>query len=230
MLLKFETNTKNIVHCFVTHGNIITNKSERSGDACCFVSVANCKETWRNLRIVFTRHCKKPLSGPASQKKRGTWLLEAMQFVRPYIQTKHGHKKPMNQPSPSKSSAATDAEMEKSVVMENTTFENKDVECAINVNEDSEQTRAPPLKKMKKENVRLYVDTRVMEYIKSKQQSKKDNSKQQFLLSLLPDLEQMNDRQMRQFRTRVSVLIDEILSVEFAPTTTVASSPTSDVD
>jgi hypothetical protein len=117
--------------------------------------------------------------------------------------------------------------MEKPAVMENTTFENKDVECATNLDEDPEQTRVPPLKKIKKENLRVYVDTCVMEYIKSKQQSKKDNSKQQFLLSLLPDLEQMNDRQMRQFRTRVSVLIDEILSVEFAPTTTVASSPTS---
>jgi hypothetical protein len=43
-----------------------------------------------------------------------------------------------------------------------------------------------------------------MEYTKSKQQSKKENPKQQFLLSFLPDLEQMNDRQTRQLRTSLS--------------------------
>jgi hypothetical protein len=117
--------------------------------------------------------------------------------------------------------------MERPEVMENAAFENKDAECARNVIKDSEQMRVPPLKKIKKENLHVDVDTCVMEYIISKQQSERENYKQKFLLSLLPDLEQMNDKQMRQFQTRVSLLIDEILSVDFAPTPTVAGSPSS---
>jgi hypothetical protein len=191
-----------------------------------FVSVANCKGTWRNLRIVFTRHCKKSPSGSASKKKRRSWLVEAMQFVQPYIQTKQGHYKPSNLPSTSRSSTTVDAEIENPAVIKNT-FENKSLECVKNLDEDSAQSRLTDLKETKKESLRVDVDNCVMEYITSKQQSKKESSKQRFLLSLLPDLEQMNDRQMRQFRTRVSLLIDEILSVEFTHTTATASSPTS---
>lgn len=55
--------------------------------------------------------------------------------------------------------------------------------------------------------------TNVMEYIKKKEQPKdEENPKKLFLLSVLPDLELMNDRQMRRFRTKVSEMIDEILS------------------
>jgi hypothetical protein len=49
--------------------------------------------------------------------------VEEMQFVRLYIQNKQGREKPGNLSS-SKSSIAVDAEMEKPVVMESTTFEN----------------------------------------------------------------------------------------------------------
>jgi len=48
--------------------------------------------------------------------------------------------------------------------------------------------------------------------LKKGQPKAEESPKKLFLLSLLPDLELMNDRQMRRFRTKVSELIDEILS------------------
>jgi hypothetical protein len=66
--------------------------------------------------------------------------------VRPHIQTKQDLKEPSNLPS-SKSLIAIDAEIKKPVVTENTTLENKDVECARNFDKDPERARLPPLKK-----------------------------------------------------------------------------------
>jgi secreted Zn-dependent insulinase-like peptidase len=51
----------------------------------------------------------------------------------------------------------------------------------------------------------------VINYIKAKKASQLENYRQQFLVSLLPDVEEMDARQFRKFRKRVSDLIEEIL-------------------
>jgi hypothetical protein len=61
------------------------NRSERSVDACYFVSVTKCKET--GVFGVFTRHCIKHRSVSVPEKESGCFLFEAMQFVRTYIHT-----------------------------------------------------------------------------------------------------------------------------------------------
>jgi hypothetical protein len=43
--------------------------------------------------------------------------------------------------------------------------------CVRNLDKDQEQTRLPPLKNVKKENVRFHVGIYVMEYIKFEQES-----------------------------------------------------------
>ncbi|KAL4706601.1 hypothetical protein ACJJTC_009013 [Scirpophaga incertulas] len=64
-----------------------------------------------------------------------------------------------------------------------------------------------------------------IEYLKTKQarieinQDLEQQPKKMFLLSLLPDLENMSDRQMRMFKTRVMRLIENILDDSLLPAT-----------
>lgn len=64
-----------------------------------FFTAKECKESWRNLRIVYTRALKKPPSGSGVKKK--TWyLLENMNFLKPYININLDKYLPGNLPSP----------------------------------------------------------------------------------------------------------------------------------
>jgi len=64
-----------------------------------FVVAKECKESWRNLRIVYTRALKKPPSGSGLKNK--TWyLLENMNFLKPYINIALDKSLPGNLPSP----------------------------------------------------------------------------------------------------------------------------------
>lgn len=67
------------------------------------------------------------------------------------------------------------------------------------------------MKKKKNSNNITSVDECVIDYIKAKQRTSEENPKKLFLLSLLPDLNEMNNTQFRKFRTQVNVLIDDIL-------------------
>lgn len=67
------------------------------------------------------------------------------------------------------------------------------------------------MKKKKNSNTITSVDECVIDYIKAKQRTSEENTKKLFLLSLLPDLNEMNYTQFRKFRTQVNVLIDDIL-------------------
>lgn len=51
-----------------------------------------------------------------------------------------------------------------------------------------------------------------MDYINAKQRPPDENPKILFLLSLLPDLNEMNTTQFRKFRSQVNGLIDNILN------------------
>ncbi|KAG8292252.1 hypothetical protein J6590_044742 [Homalodisca vitripennis] len=59
-------------------------------------SAKECKETWRNMRIVFTRNIKLLPSGAKAKKK--PWpLLQTMMFLKPYVTAK-GNDQPSNLP------------------------------------------------------------------------------------------------------------------------------------
>ena len=65
-------------------------------------------------------------------------------------------------------------------------------------------------KKKRKKNTD--VDECVVNYIRSKTESRESNPRRLFLLSLLPDLEEMDNNQFRAFRQQVITLIDNTLT------------------
>jgi hypothetical protein len=80
---------------------------------------------------------------------------------------------------------------------------------------DKEQSRRDSTENLKEENKKISdkfdVDQYVINYIKSKQDTQLESYRRQFLVSLLPDVEEMDASQFRLFRKRVGDLIEEIL-------------------
>eukprot|EP00102_Acyrthosiphon_pisum_P026116 XP_016663326.1 PREDICTED: uncharacterized protein LOC107884860 [Acyrthosiphon pisum] len=138
-------------------------------------------------------------------------MIKEMDFIRPYVNAKNNHDLPSNLPPlPSPEQQNDD---EEDIMQSEQNLEV--VDDGINENNDLiiPQPTTDSLEKKKKNTFNTDdVDKCVMEYIKKKRQPKAEESpKKLFLLILLPDLELMNDRQMRHFRTKVSEIIDEIL-------------------
>lgn len=69
---------------------------------------------------------------------------------------------------------------------------------------------SPLKKKIYKSDINS-MDPNVLKYYKEKRCSEDENSKKQFLLSLLPDINEMNRTQYRMFRSQVNKLINSIL-------------------
>jgi len=141
-----------------------------------------------------------------------------MQFIRPYLNLKKGNSLPANLPSPTNDN---DNDQDASSYQDNynntdlcnsiTTIEEIPSTSTSNIVENNIISIEPPLKKKKNSNNITSVDECVINYIKSKQLTLDENPKRLFLLSILPDLNEMYNTQFRQFRTKVNVLIDNIL-------------------
>jgi hypothetical protein len=215
-----------------------------------YVSVKDCKETWRNLRIVFARNLRKAPAGSRARKKK-YYLLEKMQFLRPYLNIKVEKSLPVNQPSPTNIDHEQEPnELQSSALHEKTyneefnqnitykefnqqtDYEEADQHAAsgkhrlIMDNEQSRRHSTECLKEEKKKKCdKLDVDQYVINYIKSKKASQLENYRRQFLVSLLPDVEEMDASQFRQFRKRVGNLIEEILEPN-SSTPQTATTPT----
>lgn len=189
-------------------------------------TIQQCKDTWRTLRITFTRSIKLPPSGRGAKKfsQKTNDMIKKMNFIRPYI--KNRQDLPSNLPRlPSPESQDTNSG-EKIIGVEDIvpeghlTFprkENEDVieppaNAATPQQKRSKQIESPTTKKRKLQPDKdCEVNSYVMDYLRQKQVDS-DNPKRLFLLSLLPDLEQMDNHQMRHFRCKVSQLIDDILT------------------
>lgn len=142
-----------------------------------------------------------------------------MQFIRPYLNLKKGNSLPGNLPSPTH-----DNDNDQDASSYQDSYNNTDLCNNITITEEIPSTSTnnivenkvvdvePPLKKKKNSNNITSVDECVIDYIKSKQQrTSEENPKKLFLLSLLPDLNEINNTQFRKFRNQVNVLIDDIL-------------------
>lgn len=178
------------------------------------------------MRIVYTRAIKKPPSGSGVNNKNKTWYLsENMNFLKPYINITLDKSLPGNLPSPPNNEEFQEFEEENSTELnrsdirndiENSTYDVSSCSISADTNADTTKTTSqyamgPPQKKKKTQ-----VDTAddcIINYIQSKSNKppKEDNAKKLFLLSLLPDLEEMNTVQFRAFRRNVGNLIDRTL-------------------
>lgn len=172
-----------------------------------------CKETWRNLRIVFTRNIKHPPSGSKAKKK--SWpLLQSMMFLKSYVTAK-GNDLPGNLPSPP--SQSLEAVDDSAPVIESQGVEEPDVESEetgtgnepINPPSQGTGSMRPPPKKKKKIQTNA-ADEIIMDYIQTKSNASRDTPRKNFLLSLLPEVEEMTTRQFKIFRREIVSLIDRI--------------------
>ena len=191
-----------------------------------------CKETWRNLRTVFTRTLKKPPSGSGAQKKK-YYLVDSMQFLLPYVNTKLDASLPGNLPSPptTHNEQCEINDIQDNIVTVNVgekvidqTYSGK-IDAIDEGNEASESVISQQsnnvqnktsnannsIERQKKRKKNTDADECVVNYIRSKTESKGSNPRRLFLLSLLPDLEEMDNNQFRAFR-QVITLIDNTLT------------------
>lgn len=154
-----------------------------------------------------------------------------MQFLRPYLNIKLEKSLPVNHPSPTNinhehelNGVQCSALPEKSYDDEFSQNGYKEFHQQTNYEADHSAGRGKrryivdnelSTQGLKEENKKkcdkLDVDQYVINYIKAKKASQLENYRWQFLVSLLPDVEEMDASQFRQFRKRVSDLIEEIL-------------------
>lgn len=185
-------------------------------------SVAICKEKWRNLRTVFLRHLRKktPSGSQADQFSKKYYLNDAMQFLMPFI--KSGRKQLGNliaqQP-------VRDVNIFDDVSVDESSNQTLNLEIVHDqsVSQPTLNTSSNNIsqQKNKKKNVskETDVDSCFIEYFNSKKQKTKESSAdEKFLLSLLPDVEQMNQSQKRRFKREVLAVIDSIFEEPTAST------------
>lgn len=154
-----------------------------------------------------------------------------MQFLIPYISTKNDGSLPGNLPSPPTTSneQCETNEIQDDIVTDNimdTVVDQTDSRTIDEVNEASgsvisqqaNYTKSKPssaissMERPKKINKNADVDECVIKYIRSKTESIESNPRRFFLLSLLPDVEEMDSNQFRSFRQQVINLVDNTLA------------------
>nr|CAD7460045.1 unnamed protein product [Timema tahoe] len=192
------------------------------------LTLAGCKERWKNLRTVFVRKLKPALGGSTRRGKRAYYLKESMRFLLPHLKVVHNTHNPEHFLSPIKADNSGDVEEE---------FESDPLN--IPVDDEDELPGASGLQQYydppppedcphglvgrmsaascadERENCPNLTDSRsFIEFLNLEKgrTTCDDDPRKQFLLSLLPDIKQMTDVQMRRFKIKVLNLVEDILS------------------
>lgn len=166
------------------------------------VSVPYCKEKWKNLRCVFVRKLKPSPAGSSKKASKPYYLSKFMSFVLPYIKTNSVCDDVSgNVPSP-------------------TQPENDDAQSTTDFPEPSNKLRKytenEQTQPVKKQKIKLYEPDKSTECLKARgmeNTSTNENPRKMFLLSLLPEISDMTENQMKIFRRKVLQLIDDISNV-----------------
>lgn len=173
--------------------------------------VSLCKEKWKNLRTVFVRNMKPASSGSSRKAKKPYYLNEYLQFLLPYVKPNTDITNPENLPSPTSDNEITFENNEQS----DTEVQDEDIiqqdkyltDKIINIEEPNYEKGRLPLvqecnqgkgnKKKRKLDV-SEVDQSFIDFVNmKKEKSCETDPRKMFLLSLLPDIKNMTDQQMR---------------------------------
>jgi hypothetical protein len=191
-----------------------------------FVSVADCKEKWKNLRTAFSRSQKKLPSGSAAKEKKKYYLSDVMQFIIPFIKSRSQSR---NLPDPP---SETDFEVEPSecsqAVIEGTkpnqsgtviTSSEEGTENSLEA-EQSSNEEPLPFKKPHHTSQKLgrvpnsvsdEADKCFIEFVKHQTTTTLHSADHDFLKSLLPDMQKLTDRRNRKFKRLTLELLDNLL-------------------
>ncbi|PSN29512.1 hypothetical protein C0J52_28211 [Blattella germanica] len=169
-----------------------------------------CKEKWRNVRSVFLRHIKSSTSVRSHKKMKPYYLFDTMQFLIPYTKVPVS---PQNETTPEIS-----YELKHESDIETETSEHHEHE---NLPQDTSNTLTMPLSSPKQKSKKRAIDDVLIHYLKRKisdgdnisnENTRKREAIKMFLLSLIPELEEFSDAQMKIFKRRALHLIDDISS------------------
>ncbi|XP_026750147.2 uncharacterized protein LOC113510811 [Galleria mellonella] len=158
------------------------------------LSVGECKEKWKNLRYGFIRSLKPNADGSVKKKY---YLHDDMEFVLPFV-------KPL-----SKQFGLVQTPIENDTDDE---YLDNQVESGQSpqqhyLESDMQQNLEPPRKKIRLQ----YENNAKILHQKHCPAERFDESRKMFLLSLLPEINELTESQMRAFRRKVLSLIDEIV-------------------
>ncbi|XP_076655286.1 uncharacterized protein LOC143360381 [Halictus rubicundus] len=159
--------------------------------------VADCKEKWRNIRNGFVRSLKPAASGSSAKQRRQYYLHDVMQFVLPFVKPITHIEKCGKIPTP------PNEEIQQTEDRDDTTTDTTD-----DMDREIQNENTSRRKKLKFNEM----DEMFIKYLERKTKNSTEDHRKMFLLSLLPDLHKLTDSEMREFKMKTLMSIDEILS------------------
>ncbi|KAL1489755.1 hypothetical protein ABEB36_013690 [Hypothenemus hampei] len=144
-------------------------------------------------------------SGSSAKAKKPYYLHDVMKFVLPYVRPVQHSENTGN---------ISQVDLNTNLPQSNeydSLFNDNDLEKNIeqNVNETTE--RQPKCTQERLRNENSDVDNAILQYVNEKRKNKaiKDDRKM-FLLSLLPDIENLSERNLRQFKIKTFLLLEQM--------------------
>lgn len=165
--------------------------------------VSYCKEKWKNIRNGFVRSLKLAASGSSTRQKKPYYLHDVMQFVLPFVKPASNTRISGSQLSPPTVET----------IIEETKHDDADTD---------DDTRAflsaqkdDPLAGRQNKRVKPCASDVDQLCANCSQQNASnphaDDYRKSFLISLLPDVHRLSDDEMREFKMKVLMVLDEIL-------------------
>ncbi|GAB6022256.1 hypothetical protein CHUAL_006388 [Chamberlinius hualienensis] len=163
-------------------------------------TVRNCKDRWKNLRTVFVRKRKQPPS--ESNRRKLYYLNDAMQFINPFIKFQGNDDSPSNlsEENPPILSCVYEETKESSggeFFSHDRETEDEEMCCTL-LSKNIKSIAKRSCEKRKSTACDVF-----MEYIleKKKRMNKQpESNRRAFILSLMPDIENMTDSEFHSFR------------------------------
>lgn len=191
--------------------------------------MSECKAKWKNLRAVFVRHVKGTPSGTKAKKKKPYYLTEAMQFTLPFIRvlmSSTQEKLPGQQDMPVDAEHEDDEEEDfphTDISQEQQQISQQLLIKSEETYEDEQFIVESPLESPKmlghsQKRAINELENASQDYSKTKKsntiRTPNDTleARKMFLLSLLPEINELNDQQMKIFKRKVLQLIDNVTS------------------
>uniref|UniRef100_A0A0A9Y611 Transcription factor Adf-1 n=2 Tax=Lygus hesperus TaxID=30085 RepID=A0A0A9Y611_LYGHE len=198
---------------------------------------AECKERWRNLRTVFIRKIKQSQDGHGRRRRTSYYLTDAMQFCLPFIMPRTSSKslpsihnnidttseisnqKEINDDPISPAESSDDLGPQHSfqqMELSQTEYNNPSYstlpiasqKVEVESEEDEDQCVVEGF-----EVKRARLESTAIKGAAVSQNIEKMEALKMFLLSLLPELGDLDDSQIKLFKRRVFNIIDEITNM-----------------
>lgn len=162
------------------------------------VTVAECKDKWKNIRNGYVRSLKPSYKGV---QKKPYYLCDELQFLLPYINPATNIQIDMiRMPSPMEETKPDIEELQKE--------EDNEIVVSPDINHERQFTKRKT-KFVKKKMATRDVDRAFMAWLLTKK-TRMDDARKMFLFSLLPDVKKLSEEQLSVFRIKVLLLLEEL--------------------